>query len=78
MTLFLALNSHLLEACHDLEIMVLHDMLSTDVATGASLSPWPSQKQDAVSAYIERCLASQRSWASTVSEARRWLSLPMH
>ena len=33
--------------CHDLEMMVLHDMLSPapDVATGAFLSPWLSQKQ---------------------------------
>ena len=32
-------------------MIVLHDMLSPtpDVATGASLSPRPSQKQDAVS-----------------------------
>ena len=37
--------------CHNLEIMVLHNILSPapDIATGASLSPWLSQKQETVS-----------------------------
>ena len=38
--------------CHDLEMIMVHDMLSPapNVATGASLSPRPSsQKQDAAS-----------------------------
>ena len=40
-----------------------------NIATGAPLSPLPSQKQDAVS--------SRRSRASTVSEAQRCLSLSL-
>ena len=51
--------------CHDLEMMVLHDMLSPapDVAIGASLSLAVSRR----CLRLERCLASQRYRASTVS-----------
>ena len=53
--------------CHDLEMMVIYDMLSPtpDVATGTSLSPWLSQKQDTVSGWN----VALQSQASTVSEA---------
>ena len=64
--------------CHDLQMMVLHGMLSPApyVATGTSLSPWLSQKQDAC-LRLEHCLVSQRSRVTMVSKARLSVSLPL-
>jgi hypothetical protein len=65
--------------CHDLEMMVLHDMLSPapDVATGACVFLSLAVSEARRCLRLERCLVSQRSRASTVSEARRWPCLSL-